>query len=176
MKKIIKNALMMLAMVGLVGVASATTKKAATPVFTLTGTVSKVSDGDTFVLVDSAGDSHKIRLYGVDCPEGKQLFGRQATGYVSGLILGKAVVVEVVSGYDRYGRRVGKVYFGEERRFLNAELVRGGYAWWYRQYSKKDTIFGRLETEARAERAGLWSDENPVPPWKFRQKKKAGEE
>jgi hypothetical protein len=52
-------------------------------------------------------------------------------------------------------------------RSLNRELVREGYAWWYKQYSK-DASLGVLEGEARAAKRGLWADQNPVPPWEWR--------
>jgi len=48
-----------------------------------------------------------------------------------------------------------------------------GLAWWYRKYSKDQSPedAGRYEfaeQEARAKRAGLWADRQPVPPWGWR--------
>ena len=53
-------------------------------------------------------------------------------------------------------------------RSLNRELVAAGYAWWFRRYST-DRGLESLEQAARRARRGLWADENPVPPWDFRE-------
>lgn len=50
------------------------------------------------------------------------------------------------------------------RYALNQEMVRAGYAWWYRKYST-DRSLADLEDEARRNRRGLWEAPNPVPPW-----------
>jgi micrococcal nuclease len=42
-------------------------------------------------------------------------------------------------------------------------------AWAYTKY-QRDPTFTRLETLARTERAGLWSDEDAVPPWEWRRR------
>ncbi len=36
---------------------------------TLTGTVVKVADGDSFTVLDSTNTQHRIRLQGIDAPE-----------------------------------------------------------------------------------------------------------
>jgi endonuclease YncB( thermonuclease family) len=71
-----------------------------------------------------------------------------------------------VRGRDRYGRTIGDVFLPDGRH-LNQELVRAGYAWWYRRYSA-DQRLAALEGEARAARRGLWTDPNPQPPWEWR--------
>ena len=67
---------------------------------------------------------------------------------------------------DQYGRTVGEVILPDGKS-LNRELVKAGFAWWHRQYSR-DSSLGQLEAEAQAARRGLWVDSNPVPPWEFR--------
>jgi endonuclease YncB( thermonuclease family) len=52
-------------------------------------------------------------------------------------------------------------------RSLNQELVRAGYAWWFRRYSA-DPVLARLEADARRARRGLWADPRPTPPWEYR--------
>jgi micrococcal nuclease len=42
-------------------------------------------------------------------------------------------------------------------RRLNHEVVRAGYAWWFRRYSS-DATLAALESEARAAQRGLWAD------------------
>jgi endonuclease YncB( thermonuclease family) len=50
---------------------------------------------------------------------------------------------------------------------LSQEMVRAGYAWWFRRYSA-DSRLANLEAQARAAHTGLWADPNPVPPWEWR--------
>ena len=66
---------------------------------------------------------------------------------------------------DHYGRIVGKVYL--DKLYINAEMVRSGYAWFYRKYGKDLTLCD-LENEARVNRFGLWTYANPTPPWEWR--------
>lgn len=134
------------------------------------GKVVKVSDGDT-VSVMRRGRAQKVRFQGIDAPEKRQAFGHRAKKFTSDLAFGRVVTVQVVD-VDRYGRIVGEVILPDGRS-LNRELVRAGLAWWYRKYSK-DKSLGELEEEARSARRGLWIDSNPIPPWEFRKKEKAG--
>lgn len=141
------------------------------PVFadakSFSGKVVKVSDGDT-IQVMHEGKAEKIRLSGIDCPESKQAFGQAAKKFVLEIAAQKTVTVYVETT-DRYGRTVGEVILPDGRN-LNKELVRAGYAWWYRKYSSDQTL-AALEIEARNARRGLWSDPAPVPPWEWRHKK-----
>ena len=66
---------------------------------------------------------------------------------------------------DRYGRTVGKVYL--DKLYINAKMVKSGYAWFYRKYGK-DMILYDVENEARTNRRGLWADASPIPPWEWR--------
>ncbi len=126
-----------------------------------------VTDGDTIkVLVNK--EEIKVRLSDIDCPERKQPFGTKAKQFTSSLVFGKKVIVKEV-GKDRWGRLIGEVIL-PDGKILNRELVRFGYAWWYKDYSK-DESYGRLEAEAREAKLGLWADKNPIPPWEFRRKK-----
>ena len=48
-----------------------------------------------------------------------------------------------------------------------------GLAWWYRYYAAEQTEQDRhryefAEYEARARKAGLWVDADPLPPWDWR--------
>ena len=56
---------------------------------------------------------------------------------------------------------------------LNAELVRGGYAWVYGRYCKKAFCadWKGLEAQAKAVGAGLWADRNPQAPWDWRRER-----
>jgi endonuclease YncB( thermonuclease family) len=73
-----------------------------------------------------------------------------------------------VQNKDRYGRTVADVWLNT--RWINLELVREGWAWMYRQYSKSPEL-DQAEQQARESKAGLWADKSPVPPWAYRHPK-----
>lgn len=100
---------------------------------TITGKVVSIADGDTITVLDSGKTQHKIRLYGVDCPEGGQDFGNRAKKFTSNMVFGQTVSVKVTDT-DRYGRTVGVVNI--DGKCLNEELVKNGMAWFYVQYCK----------------------------------------
>jgi micrococcal nuclease len=127
----------------------------------------KVADGDT-ITVAHGGRAEVIRLWGVDCPESQQAFGAQARAYTADLCLGKSVLIRPIE-HDQYGRTVATVILASGSS-LAADLVRDGYAWWYRYYAPKATELRDLEGEARAGRLGLWAAPNPVAPWDFRRR------
>ncbi len=137
---------------------------AARPRVETEGTVVRVRDGDSIVVM-RGGVGVEVRLDGIDCPELAQAFGRKAKSFTSGLVFGKAVRL-VVKGKDRYDRELAEVFLPDGRS-LNRELVAAGLAWWYRNYST-DRSLEALEQTARISRRGLWADSDPVPPWDFR--------
>ena len=61
-------------------------------------------------------------------------------------------------------------------RALNRELVKAGFAWWYRRYAPDNEPLKQLEAEARQAKRGLWADPHPVPPWQWRVKRKSPRE
>jgi endonuclease YncB( thermonuclease family) len=132
------------------------------------GTVISVTDGDTIVVLMADKTSVKIRLEGIDCPEGKQDFGTRAKQATSQLCYGKKVRVEKL-GEDRYGRTLARVYVGN--LCVNKELLRLGMAWHYKKYNKHAKM-AKLENKARAAKIGLWAMDNAVAPWEFRRVKK----
>ena len=122
-----------------------------------------VSDGDT-ISVLKAGRSVKIRLEGIDCPEGGQDFGAKAKRFTSELVFGKDVQVKEVT-LDRYGRIVARVYV--DGKDTSLELVKAGLAWHFKRYSS-DPILASAEQEARSLKKEIWSVPNPIPPWEYR--------
>jgi endonuclease YncB( thermonuclease family) len=136
----------------------------ATPRRSLVGQVVKIADGDTLTVLDPAHVQHKIRLAGIDAPEKAQAFGTQARNALAAKVFRRTVRVEVTDT-DRYGREVGRVFCSSH--FINAEMVREGFAWRYPQWDKAGE-FATAEADARRHRRGLWADRNPVPPWEFR--------
>lgn len=139
----------------------------------LIGQVVGVSDGDTITLLDANKTQHKIRLAGIDAPEKAQPFGQASKKSLSDLIFNKQVNV-YWEKKDRYQRVLGKVTLGEQDICL--EQVKRGMSWHYKQYQRDQTPEDRMkytlaEKEARANRIGLWFDESPVEPSKFRHSK-----
>jgi micrococcal nuclease len=94
----------------------------------LTGTVSRVVDGDTLWL-KTEGDGEPpvvVRLEGVDAPESCQVGGAEATAALNALALGRNVTVRVAAR-DEHGRIIGKVFDGAKD--LGDRMVRDGMAW-----------------------------------------------
>lgn len=136
---------------------------------TLNGSVVGISDGDTLTLLVVNGASYrqvKVRLAEIDTPESAQPYGTKAKQTLSDLTFNKQARV-VIGSTDRYGRTVGRVYVGLTD--VNAEMVRLGAAWVYRQYAKDQTLY-QLEDQAKAAKRGLWSlpESLRVPPWDWR--------
>jgi len=74
--------------------------------------------------------------------------------------------VAETAGEDRLGRTLARVTCAGVD--ANAEQVRRGWAWVFIRYAPKDSPLYRLEAEARADKRGLWADDEPVPPWGWR--------
>ena len=136
---------------------------------TFNGKVIKVKDGDSIVVLRDK-EQIEVRLRDIDCPELAQSFGRQAKKLVADLCLGETVTVQA-DGKDKYDRTLAHIILADGNE-LNRELVRRGYAWWYRKYSKDETL-GGLEASARKNKIGLRADVKPVAPWDWRAARRA---
>lgn len=154
------------------------------------GTVYKVIDGDTIIILDDDKEEiktnnkkvkiinqgkYKVRLADIDAPESKQRFGEQSKTHLQ-IILNTEKILVKFHKIDVYGRVVGTIYLINPLGFsynesINEKMVKDGYAWWYKDYSKK-IWFEELEKEARLNKKGIWNDENNIPPWIFRKKHK----
>ena len=126
-----------------------------------------IKDGDTVVLLNLK-DSTKttVRLNSVDSPEKDQPYGMKAKQFTSDFCYGKTVDL-VSSGKDRYKRTLGDIVYNGES--LNRNLVKNGYAWHHKQYSK-DRVLDSLENLAKVNKAGLWIEGNCVAPWEWRKR------
>ena len=125
----------------------------------------KVIDGDTIIL-----NGEKIRFSGIDTPELKQtcMKGDQKIfcGMFTKMFLVKKIGNEtpkcISEGKDVYKRTLAECFVNGES--LSAFLVRSGYAFAYRKYSKK---FIEDEEFAKENKFGMWSMEFEYP-WNFR--------
>ncbi len=106
-----------------------------------------IYDGDTLRVVRGPQEL-KIRSCGIDAPEKKQPLGIKSRGYLraakripAGSLVAKGggEVYLVPIEKDRYGRTVAELFVPqegtEEEIFLNAEMVKAGLAYHYKQYS-----------------------------------------
>jgi micrococcal nuclease len=126
--------------------------------------VTRVVDGDT-VHVATGGRDETVRYIGVDTPESVkpdtpvQCFAKAASAANERLVDGQQVrIVYDVERRDRYGRLLAYVYRTRDGAFVNAELVREGYA---RTLTIPPNVrfaerFAALAREARDDRRGLW--------------------
>ena len=125
----------------------------------------RVVDGDTIYL-----DGEKIRFTGIDTPELKQTCINEAViescGVTAREILvdkvGDNKVTCISEGKDQYKRTLAECFVNNES--LSKYLVRRGYAFAYRKYSKK---FILDEDYAKTNRIGMWKMKFNFP-WEFR--------
>jgi micrococcal nuclease len=139
-------------------------------------TVTRVVDGDTFVL----SNKERVRLIGIDTPEkfeskkmdadaarsGKDKaaireLGKAASEYVKKLVEGKVVTIQsdnMGSDRDKYNRLLRYVYL-ENGVCVNAKIIQDGYANAYTKFPfEKMEEFKKLEREARINKRGLWNE------------------
>ncbi len=149
--------------------------------FFANGEVIRVQDGDTAVIKLSMGARQidddddgliEVRFSGIDTPESAwpgnwpaQPFSKEAKEYTRSLV-DRKIVTARLKGDVTYGRFVGEIFV--DGRSLNRELVRNGLAWWNRSYEAYDLDYERLQAQAQQKLVGLWSQPNPIPPWKWR--------
>ncbi len=127
--------------------------------------VKSVVDGDTFWLDDGSFKGVKIRLIGVDAPESRKTFrketgyfGKEAKAFLTDMIEGKNIKLKFDAGrFDQYHRTLAYVYL-EDGTFVNAELVKQGYAMVMTvpPNVKYAELFVKLQQEARENERGLW--------------------
>lgn len=128
-----------------------------------------VKDGDTVeILMD--GKPQVVRLSHIDCPEKKQPFGNNAKQFASDLCFGKKVKLSTGWKKDRNKRLLAEIILSNGKN-LNKELVKNGFAWHYKKYSK-DNSYDDLEKQARKQKLGLWNDKIPTAPWEWRKSRK----
>lgn len=124
------------------------------------GVVERAVDGDTVVLVGG----ERVRYIGVDTPElhhprkPVEFYAREAKEFNRRLVEGKRVRLEWdVERRDRYKRLLAYLFL-EDGTFVNAELLRQGYAQLLTipPNVKYADLFVQMQREARENRRGLW--------------------
>ena len=125
----------------------------------------KVVDGDTIHL-----NGKKIRFSGIDTPELKQTCRKNNQIIFCGIEaknllinrIGNNEIKCVEEGKDQYKRILAECFVNNTS--LSSYLVKEGYAFAYRKYSRK---FIRDERFAKKNKLGLWSMKF-IFPWEFR--------
>ena len=125
----------------------------------------KVVDGDTIHL-----NGEKIRFSGIDTPELKQTCLKEGIQNPCGVTakqiligkIGNNNVKCISEGKDQYKRILAECFVNNES--LSSYLVRSGYAFAYRKYSKK---FIKDEDYARTKKFGMWAMKFDYP-WDYR--------
>jgi endonuclease YncB( thermonuclease family) len=125
----------------------------------------RVVDGDTIHL-----NGEKIRFTGIDTPELKQTCINEGVIDPCG-VTAKEILIEKIAdnkvecireGKDQYKRTLAECFVNNVS--LSSYLVRSGYAFAYRRYSKK---FIADEDYAKDNEIGIWSMEFQYP-WDYR--------
>ena len=128
-----------------------------------------VTDGDTIKI-----GKEKIRLFGIDAPEMKQICNDEnnnpyACGHVSKKFLSDLLYIKnsgkqvfcYYSERDKYKRIIGDCYIGADNEIgINYSMVFYGQAVAYTRYSEK---YLDTQDDARSFKFGLWSGTFVLP-------------
>jgi endonuclease YncB( thermonuclease family) len=130
--------------------------------------VAHIGDGDSLSVCIN-GREARVRLAGIDAPEYRQRFGKEARQSLAQLCEGRMARVQWEEE-DRYGRLLARVSC--QAIDANAEQVRRGMAW-VSDLDAPDEAFNAAQRAAREARLGLWADPHPLEPWKWRRADRA---
>ena len=127
----------------------------------------KIVDGDTIHI-----NNIKYRFHGIDAPEMKQTCKQNNQQIKCGVLARNALVKKIGNQnvrckkitIDRYKRIIAECFVNDES--LSKHLVRNGYAFAYRRYSKQ---FIEDENFAKEQKLGLWQMQFEYP-WNYRRK------
>jgi micrococcal nuclease len=153
-------------------------------------TIKRVSDGDTIVVTNDAGEDISVRFACVDAPEvphsskerqsrkavDKSQFkwGEKAQQRVQQLVnQGGDRVQLTITDTDRYGREISEVRL-PDGTLIQQVLSAEGLAQVYRPYLKNcpsAELVEAAEADAKRRRLGLWRDPQFVPAWDWRRQK-----
>ena len=123
-----------------------------------------VHEGDRLTIRHD-GRNETIYLKDIDCPELKQAYGKQAKQAIAAYVGSRDVVVRALKR-GRNGLGTAEILL-QDGRNVGHELLKEGLAW-ARPDRGRDESIEEMEQLAKAEHKGLWSDPNPVEPWKWK--------
>ena len=133
------------------------------------GTVQRVIDGDSLIVVLDGMGEEEIRLQGIDAPEHDQPWGDEATGWLRRSIDGRRVIVTHVGERDRHGRLLADIGVPDVENLwdVGVTVTRQGLAWHYKA-SDDNRSLAEAQMLAQQNNDGLWASSNPIPPWEWR--------
>ena len=123
-----------------------------------------VHEGDRLTIYHQSRKD-MVYLRGVDCPELKQPYGKQAKHATAAYVANREVVVRDMKR-DRQGRITADILLPDGRQIAH-ELIKEGLAW-VQPGGAGDQALKDMEELARAAGTGLWSEPNPISPWKWK--------
>jgi micrococcal nuclease len=132
----------------------------------ITGTVTRVADGDTLWVQpdDRLRKPVKLRLHGIDAPERCQPWGEHSRAALVSRVQNRRVVFESYR-VDDYGRALGKLTLDGDD--VSAWMVAEGHAWSAR-WHRRPGPYGDLEQSAKVLRKGLFAQRDAIEPRTFR--------
>ena len=124
----------------------------------------RIVDGDTFWVSNLRdGSEWKVRLWGVNAPDQKECYFKEATSILEKELMGKRLTFEKM-GRDDYGRILAKVYV--DGISVEEMLVATGAAMAYDAKDVHDELrpskeyfdgLKKIEEKAKNEKLGMWS-------------------
>lgn len=134
------------------------------------GVVSRVYDGDTVDVRLASGETHKVRLIGIDSPEMDDereavlFFAHMAKRFAFYHLYDKEVRLTYDwERRDAYGRTLAYIALDDGTLF-NELIIKAGFAHAFTKYPYRDdmrALFRKAEKQARRYKRGLWRKK----PW-----------
>jgi endonuclease YncB( thermonuclease family) len=124
--------------------------------------VSRVSDGDSVVLIDG----RRVRYIGINAPEigheskKAELFGHEAKAYNNALVASKTIRLQFgKERYDRFGRLLAYAFLSDGT-FINKAMIERGYAYFLprKPNIKYNTVLLYTQRDAMSAKRGMWRE------------------
>jgi len=143
-------------------------------------TVVDVLDGKSIVISNKVFvtgfeilSKETIELDGVDSPELDQPGGKEAHEFIKNAVKGQRVkITELTDGGCSRG---GWVFQNGQTNSVNLLMVEAGMSWVKKQQITSVVPMEKMkkaQEKAKEGKKGLWSLDNPIPPWEWRKKEK----
>lgn len=124
--------------------------------FGITVKVKRVIDGDTFV----TEEGERVRLIGINAPESNDIFGKESTFHLIGLIEGKTVDLKIdhtSNNKDVYNRLLRYVIL--DGVDVNKQMILDGYAFAYLKYAfDREYDYKEAQLIASNNKMGIWDN------------------
>ena len=140
---------------------------------TQTSKVTRVIDGDTFVIENG----ERVRVVGINAPEITDIFGPEAKQHLQTLIEGKTVELRpdhISNDRDRYSRLLRYVYLGGKD--IDKQMLLDGYAVAYLKFHfEKPEEYKQAQLMAETNGLGMWHNPKSASKHEFSDSPKPSE-